>query len=87
MFGRFEQRLKIEDRHTLPDLLKSFMAAGDPIVVQSLNYEAFDARPLRYLEVHNEDFFPHCFIGTNWRFLDIGGMSVLLVSMFIHRWM
>ena len=42
MFGRFGQRLKIEDCHTLPDLMASFMAAGEPTIVPSLIHEVAD---------------------------------------------
>ena len=42
MFGRFGQRLKIEDCHTLPDLMASFMKAGDPTIVPSLIHEVAD---------------------------------------------
>jgi hypothetical protein len=42
MFGRFGQRLKIEDCHTFPDLMASFMAAGDPTIVPSLIHEVVD---------------------------------------------
>ena len=42
MFGCFGQRLKIEDCHTLPDLMASFMEAGDPTIVPYLIHEVVD---------------------------------------------
>ena len=42
MFGRFGQRLKIEDCHTLPDLMASFMTARDPTFVPSLIHKVVD---------------------------------------------
>ena len=36
MFNMFGQRLKIENCHTLTDLVASFMATGDPTIVPSL---------------------------------------------------
>ena len=42
MFCRFGQRMKIVDCHTLPDLVASFMATGDPTIVPFLIYEVVD---------------------------------------------
>ena len=42
MFGRFGQRLKIEDCRILSDLMASFMVVGDPTIVPSLIHEVAD---------------------------------------------
>ena len=42
MFAWFEQRLKIEDCHTLPDLMTSFMEVGDPTIAPTLIHEVVD---------------------------------------------
>ena len=42
MFRKFGQRLKIDDCHTLLDLMASFMAVGDPTIVPSLIHEVAD---------------------------------------------
>ena len=44
MFGRFGQRLKIEDCHTLPDLMALFMDTRVPTIVQSLIHEITNLR-------------------------------------------
>ena len=42
MFGRFGQRLKIEECHALPNLMASFMEARDLTIVPSLIHEVAD---------------------------------------------
>ena len=61
MFGRFGQRLKIEDCHTLPDLMASFMAVGDPIIVPPLILEVIDFK--EWMKVYYREFVQDRLIG------------------------
>ena len=61
IFERFGQRLKIENCHTLSDLMASFMTDGEPTIVPSLIYEVADFK--EWVKGYYNEFGQDRFIG------------------------